>query len=455
MSERSARVRRLGRRVRPLLLGVMLAVGIPAGAQELATRLVSWEPRVVLARCVSPDGSLLASARPGQGWQAVAEKEEIHSRDLLLALPGMRAVVETQPRAVELTLWGHLPQWPGFSGLQSAVLLHDSRTFDLDFTLHRGRVIVTNRKDKGEARVWLRLDGAAYQLTLHEPGDAVCLALYGFWPRGVPFTLAPKPEDVPARSLMLMVLKGQVDAKAGGVQHLLSAPPGPAYYHWDLVEGSAEGPRRQDAIPEWANPEAKAPPAAGPMAEVIEKYREQAKFKDPRLALGDLLASAATEADKDRAAAMTEFAVFGLAAINQLDLVMAALADVRQPAARKAAVVALRHWIGDAPGNDPKLYQFLVDRQDYSRAQASTVLQLLHSPFAAEEPDSYEILIAYMRHEKLAVRELAWWHLSRLVPADLRAPYDPAAPDAERTKAQAAWKALIPSGTVPMRPKKK
>ncbi len=83
------------------------------------------------------------------------------------------------------------------------------------------------------------------------------------------------------------------------------------------------------------------------------------------------------------------------------------------------------------------------------------MLQLLHSPFLAEEPDSYEILIAYMRHEKLAVRELAWWHLSRLVPEDLRVPYDPASPDAERAKAQAAWKARIPSGTIPTRPKKK
>jgi hypothetical protein len=441
--------------VRPLLLGVVLAVVPTAGAQELATRPVSWEPRVPLARCLSPDGSLLANARPGQGWHTVADKEEVFSRDLLLALPGMQAVVQTQPTAVELTLWGHLPQWPGFSGLQSAVLLHDSRSFDLDFTLHRGRVVVTNRKDKGPASVWLRVDGGAYQLTLHEPGDAVCLALYGFWPRGMAFTLTPKPEDVPARSLSLVVLKGQADVKAGGVQHLLSAPPGPAYYHWDLAEGSAEGPRRQDAIPEWANRDVKVPPEARPVVEVIQKYREQARHKDPRLALADLLAAAATEGDKDRAAAMTEFAVFGMAAINQLDLVMAALADSKQPAARKAAVVSLRHWIGDAPGNDPKLYQFLVDRQDYSRAQASTVLQLLHSPFAAEDPDSYEILIAYMRHEKLAVRELAWWHLSRLVPADLRVPYDPAAPDAERAKAQAAWKAQIPSGSVPTRAKKK
>jgi hypothetical protein len=375
------------------------------------------------------------------------------SRDLLLALPGMRATLGT--KAVELTLWGHLPQWPGFSGLQSAVLLHDSGAFDLDFTLHRGRVIVTNSKEKGAARVWLRLDGAAFQLTLNEPGDAVCLALYGFWPRGVPFSPTPRPEEVPARSLSLVVLKGQIDMKTGGVQQLLTAPPGPAYFHWDLVEGSGEGPRRQDVIPDWADRGAKAPPAAKPLVDVIEKYRDQAKHKDPRLALSDLLASAATENDKERAAAMTEFAVFGMVAINQLDLVMAALADPNQPAARKAAVVALRHWIGDAPGNDQKLYQFLIDRQDYTRAQASTVLQLLHSPFAASEPDSYEILIAYLRHGKIAIRELAWWHLSRLVPEDLRAPYDPAAPDAELAKAQAAWKTLIPSGTIPMRPKKK
>jgi hypothetical protein len=49
------------------------------------------------------------------------------------------------------------------------------------------------------------------------------------------------------------------------------------------------------------------------------------------------------------------------------------------------------------------------------------------------------------------VRELAWWHLYRLAPAGRSIRYDPAGPDAERDKAQAEWKKLIPSGQLPPR----
>ncbi|HTU22675.1 MAG TPA: hypothetical protein VMG10_31840 [Gemmataceae bacterium] len=435
---------------------VGLATLSPARAQELGTRPPSWEPRVAVAKYLSPVGSLLVNEQPGQPWRSAGQRAELYSRDLLLALPGMQARLETTPRAVELILWGNLPEMSEFHGLQSAVFLHDSRAFDLDFTLQRGRVLVANRKEKGATRVWLRVDGAAFQLTLAEPGDAICLGLHSFWPRGVPFTLSPGPEDVPARTLHFLVVKGRVDLKVNGTQHSLSAPPGPASFRWDSVDGPEAGARNRRSLEAWADLSRKAPPSANGLVEVIDRYAAAVKSKEPRTALFDLLDSAANERQREAVHAAAEFAVFSLAAINDIDRVMQALENPRQAELRKAAVIALRHWIGDAPGRDGRLYQFLMDRLRYSKAQAATVLHMLHSALPAGEPDTYETLIAYLRHEKLAIRTLAWWQLSHLVPEDIAVPYDPAASPEERVRAYTAWKKAIPSGSLPSRkPKNK
>lgn len=455
MSERNVR-QGVARRVwcaAPLFVGVYLLAAALARADELGTRPPSWEPRVPLAKCLSPAGRLLVNERPGQAWQSAGEKDEVFSRDLLLALPGEQALLLSST-GVQLTLWGNLPELANYSGLQSAIVLHDSRSFDVDFTLRRGRLFVRNEKEKGPARVWVRIDGAAFEITLDEPGATICLALHSFWPRGVPFNPTPKPDDAPARTLNLCATHGTVHVKTGGTQHALSAPPGGAYFHWDSSNGPEPGVRKRDALPEWADPQVlesrgKAQHAA------VAAYGKLAKDKEPRTALYDLLAAAETERDGDQAKAFAEFAVFGLAAINDIDRVMQALADPKQPEARKTAAAALRHWIGDSPGRDQRLYQYLPEHLGYSKAQAATVLHLLHSELPAEEPETYEALIANLRHEKLAIRELAWRQLSRLVPANVAAPYDPAGTDAERAAAYKAWKELVPSGKLPpSKPKK-
>ncbi len=436
----------------PILL-FALVLSSAAQSAELDSRRASWEPRVAAAKCLSPTGSLLVNERPGQPWRTLGPHSDVYSRDLLLTLPGMEARLETTPRAVELTLWGNLPKLSEFSGLESAVILHDSRAFDLDFTLRGGRVLVTNCKEKGPARVWLRVEGAAFQLTLGEAGDCVCLGLNSFWPRGAAFSLSPRggEEDVPVRTLNILAVKGQVDVRISGVQHSLAAPPGLSYFHWDSVNGPDAAPRQRRELEAWAD--LKRSGETKDYGNAIAKYQAAVKDNDPRTALFNLLAAARPQAEHAKATA--EFAVFGLAAINDIDRVMQALDDPGQAEARHAAAVALRHWIGADAGRDRLLYQFLIEQLSYSKAQAATVLQLLHSAYAADEPDTYETLIAYLNHPKLSIRELAWRHLSHLVPEDIHVPYDPAAAPAERAKAYAAWKELIPSGSLPSRKSKK
>ena len=76
-------------------------------------------------------------------------------------------------------------------------------------------------------------------------------------------------------------------------------------------------------------------------------------------------------------------------------------------------------------------------------------MQLLHSPFDREAPETFETLIAYLKHRKQGVRELAHWHLVRLAPIGRKIPFDAGGTAEDREKAAAAWRELVPAGTLP------
>jgi hypothetical protein len=84
-------------------------------------------------------------------------------------------------------------------------------------------------------------------------------------------------------------------------------------------------------------------------------------------------------------------------------------------------------------------------------------MQLLFgfSPADLRRPETYEVLIDYLGHEKPGIRNLAAWHLVRLVPQGKSIPFKPDGTPAEAAKAQAAWKKLIPAGELPQAPKMK
>ena len=63
--------------------------------------------------------------------------------------------------------------------------------------------------------------------------------------------------------------------------------------------------------------------------------------------------------------------------------------------------------------------------------------------------ETYEALIAYVKHPRPAVRELAHWHLTRLVPEGNRIKYDPAGPTEEQERAFKEWKKRVPDGKLP------
>jgi hypothetical protein len=415
-----------------------------AGSSAFA-QTPSLEPRVPAGQCLSDPGTVLARSAPGRAWQALGTKDSAPSRDLLLALPGVRGELSVKDGGVRLTLWGNLSSSADLPVLGAGVVLHDTRAYDADFTIERGRVVVTNRKEKGEAKLWVRLPVTAWELTLAAPGDQAALELSGRRPRG-PFEKDPQRSPPPIQLVTLHVLKGNATLRAGDQVYSLGAPPGPAYFHWDSLTGPDNGPQRREQVPAWVS-EGKLPANVAAARDAL--LAAVAKADSVPAALRSFPRSAARESDQEKAEARRRLAVYALGSVDDLEGLVQALSSEENSVTRQAAVDALRHWIGRTRGQDQRLYRFLIQRQEYPEAQAETVLQLLHSPFVADRPETYDTLIAYLRHSRLPVRELARWHLYRLARAGRKIPYDAASPTEERQKAYQAWKKLIPDGKLP------
>src|SRR5260370_29895912 len=121
---------------------------------------------------------------------------------------------------------------------------------------------------------------------------------------------------------------------------------------------------------------------------------------------------------------------------------------------RVAAVSDLRKFIGCGDQNDLILYKFLIKNKNYPEIQAEILVGLLHSFGETDlsRPETYDTLIGYLRNERIPIRELALWHLIRIVPGK-KIVFDPAGPPEERAKAVKEWKTLIPNGHLPPAPK--
>ena len=107
--------------------------------------------------------------------------------------------------------------------------------------------------------------------------------------------------------------------------------------------------------------------------------------------------------------------------------------------------------MGRDPRHDQELFTLLTQKKNLSPAHAEIIVDLLHSPGEADQarPETYEALIEYLKHDRQAVRELAYWHLFRLVEGAEKIPYNPADPPEQLQTACEKWRQFVPAGSVP------
>jgi uncharacterized protein (TIGR03000 family) len=401
---------------------------------------------IEVGRSVGAPGRLFQrEGGPTSPWQSVGDKAAVYGDDPLIGLNGSE--VETKDATVRFRLVKYFNS--PLPVLEPAVTVHPGVAYDLDLTLERGMAEIWNNKPQGSACVQIQARGEKWEAILDGKDSRILVELYSCWPKGAPFKKEPGPKDVPLAQMTFLVLKGQAALKHDGKQVAMSAPPGPALVAWDSVTGMDETPQRLETLPDWVLPpkDEAGKAFAKNYEDRLSRLSDEVKAKSLDAAIDKFLAS---EDPLDR-----RLAVIALAATDQLQRLANVLKETDKPDVWDNAVLALRHWIGRAPGQDQILYQHIIDKKIYTQREAETMLQLLHD-FGDDDlarPVTYEMLINLLGSDKRFIRGLAYWHLSRLVPDGKSLGYNPFGPDAEREAAVKKWKELIPSGKMPPPPK--
>jgi hypothetical protein len=284
-----------------------------------------------------------------------------------------------------------------------------------------------------------------WDLILEEPGSEVGVYLAGRHLDSFESGVSPVAE------FSMCVLKGKVVAHIGHEEFTLHPPPNSAAFIWDSVGVGTQGPFAPKEIPRYWDKTVPDGPAAAEMLLAVKEL--EAKLTGKTTAESVLLTNLKSERPSFRM-----LAVRCLGAIDDLSHLLDALGDEDPTHAdvRVEAIEVLRNWIGRNAGQDNKLYNkkdgtgILIDKK-YKEGQAEIVMQLLHylSEEERSKPETYEALIDYLMHNKLAVRELAYWHLRRLYPKGVEFNYNPALGTEERTKSFQKWQQLLKDGKLP------
>lgn len=399
--------------------------------------------RVVVGKSRSPAAAFASRSSSVLGFKVLPENADLHTGDLLVTLPG--ATLESKNGAVALKSLADYDGKSPLPALETAFTLNESKEADLDLTLDRGRIDLTSRKSDGPAIVRVRFWEQAWIITLDSKDTRVALELCGRWPAGARFKPAGKGEKAaePVASLVMLVLKGSASVDFGGFTIGMKAPPGPALVEWDSVAGARPQPQKLEKLPDWADPESSPSAEARKMAAAIVKF-QSARAANPTDAIKSFLDSKDTVEQR--------IALVTLGATDDLESLAQALTGARGAEQWEFGITILRHWLGRCPGNDQKLYTLLTSpSQGYKPGQAKTILHLLFG-FTADDlrrPETYEVLIEYLRHDQRAIRNLAEWHLVRLVPQGSKIGFKPNGTREEYEAAYREWKKLIPSGKTP------
>ncbi len=385
--------------------------GGSGGLQEtpLPPREPSMERRET-ARFVSKGQVLVRHPGGSDLWERLAPESPVFTAESLVSLPGYQSELRTSGN-VDVLLWGNVPEVVNGGPLESAITLHYNPLLDLEFTLDRGRVYLTSRKEK-TAKVRLRFGtGEVWDLDL-EPGAVIALQMT----REYTYEFQYQPGLAPYMELDFLVVKGEAAVTMG---HLFLGDLQPSS-HRNRMTWNNKGRAPRPYYAETEPPELSTKPTDPKKATEVKVPLEELAM---RLAKNDkMVASNLEEAVESGRALEGVLAVRGLGAIGAIPKVIDILGNPKlAQGARHEAIFVLRAWIGRGTVYDKQLYDpekkdgWLI-KKDYDPIDAKAVFDLLHAFYyldAQSQPEVIDALINYLRHPKLAVRELAFWHLLR------------------------------------------
>jgi hypothetical protein len=399
-----------------------------------------------------------------EGWRRLRPGSRIYSTDRLVSLPGYASELRLD-KNVRVVLQGLMREFsrdPAMDFLlESAATLHKSADFDADLALDRGRVYITNIKEEGPAKVRLRFgtDSAeVWDVTLLEPGAEVGVDVQKAYTRDINYL---DGED-PAIEVYVMFLRGRAQLKIDYEQQMVDRP---SLVLWDNKSGRHRGPAQVDPnLPIWKRPppEKSENPAADDMVIAVKELakrmvdRNMADKTPPGLAVEEMLHGDATQPAGRR------LAIYCMCGLDEVRRLLDTLADEdpTHNVERDAAIFTLRRWISRDAGQSKKLYDpktktgRLLEGQKYRTKEAEVISMLLHdfTDVAQQNPETYQLLANELVSDKVAIAELAYWHLRHMAFGAKLPPFNAAAPQEDRKAARAEVLKLIDDGKLPPRP---
>jgi hypothetical protein len=365
-------------------------------------------------------GALLA--RQGAGWQTLQAGAAVPKDVTLVAL--FESDLISANGAVNVKMLGDIGDFGPLPALESSIRVHDPDDADLALTLETGIVVLTNKK-QAPAKATLKVRGEPVTVTLKSPGTKIGIEVYGRHPGGAVAVL----KDEPTTFVIAVVVEGSAEVASAKHRISLSAPPGPAVFRWDSVTRELDIVNLQ-----------KLPP------ELVRTDKDKARLAELCAAAENL----GQDQGKARALLMStsshgrRVGVTALGALDDVQGVLAALGNEQHQDVREQAILVLRHWLGQSPGQVKTLRGAMLKSKQFNLLQGKVLMQLLFG-FDEEErvrPGVKELLVVLLDHpSNVGLRELAHWHLVRIEPKGQQIPYDAAGPG--REAAVTRWRQLL------------
>jgi hypothetical protein len=409
------------------------------------------------------------SASPTEAWKRLKPDERVSTTDMLVSLPGYHSDLRLESD-VDLQLWGSTYEFVNVPVLESGVILHyPTQGIDADVTLDRGAVKLRNGKENGPATVRLRFQGEIWDVQLKDPGTEIGVTLFSR--HVLPYGTGEGPQA----DMHLFIMKGRADVRITPFleyDNIQSTGPVPYVLSWDNKGRGAQRPAPAEDRESRALLGVFSKPQRTGLPDDAQKAIEDTyvaldavskRLSGPaRIETGLVEMLQAGESPLLNGVPINAIlAVRCLGAIDAVADLINLLDDAdKPPVVRVEALYTLRHWTGRNDGMEARLYDpkngsgALTAGGKYSRIEAEVFMQLLHtlSPEQLQSPETWAYLIENLKHDKLAIRELAFYHLRRWVPAWQKIPYNPTDPADRREMAYKKWKELIPDGKLPPPP---
>jgi hypothetical protein len=367
---------------------------------------------------LDPKDSLLLRKVGETEWKRVLPREQVRTGELLVTLPGYRSQLLLNSQ-VELELIGNLPELSRNRVLESAVALHvPEGDFDIDMSLHRGRVVITGRADRATT-LRLRFRDQTWDMRLREPGGRIALELLATFERG---------SRHPRTDVSLITLHGAAELRTAPGAALRKLGPS-QFVLWDTDTPPQVFPLKEPAA--WIKLPEKVPQEVTQATFSLQKgiaaqiINEEVQLPALKLALTESLTP--TKSGLER-----QLALYTFAAIDELPDVIKALerADLRQVARQ-----TLFCWLGRGAQQAERLRLALI-KEEMTPNDADRALELFRGfPQVDLDRQAIEYLLDSMTHRSAAIRFLAFAELLEHIPGAAGAGFDAAGTAEARTKA--------------------